>query len=248
MKVLKLIAGLTGVLLLSSCGDDAFPDYHYKMTIYVGDTAFSSVRSVKQEQVFSAADSSGQAVKRSLEGEAVIIEFADGNTVYALLGKPDEPEYAQKVAGYALLPLVPKFKRDPRTDTLAVERGTESLDRMADAQQQMVAVQGPQNLPRTRANPDPIHGPRGLDAWPMFVTFSNPADPKTVREVSPASIGVARITIEITDGDVTTGIRTRLAWLGEYPEPRLDQRYRGSPNPDLSQLLNHGAFHQGKVK
>lgn len=44
----------------------------------------------------------------------------------------------------------------------------------------------------------------------MFVTFDDPSDPKTVREVSPESIGVSRITIEITDEDVTTGIEERL--------------------------------------
>src|SRR3546814_15151707 len=88
------------------------------MTVYVGDKPFSSVRAVLQEQVSSVADSSGQAVKRSLKGEAVIIE-ANSRTYYALLGKPDEPEYGQKVANYALLPLVPEFRRNPETDMLS---------------------------------------------------------------------------------------------------------------------------------
>src|SRR3546814_13421273 len=92
-------------------------------------------------QVSSVADSSGQAVKRSLKGEAVIIE-ANSRTYYALLGKPDEPEYGQKVANYALLPLVPEFRRNPETDMLAVERGTESLDRMAATQRAMVKIAG----------------------------------------------------------------------------------------------------------
>src|SRR3546814_18062753 len=91
------------------------------MTVYVGDKPFSSVRAVLQEQVYSVADSSGQAVKRSLKGEAVIIE-ANSRTYYALLGKPDEPEYGQKVANYALLPLVPEFRRTPDTDLLPVDR------------------------------------------------------------------------------------------------------------------------------
>src|SRR3546814_20235250 len=83
------------------------------MTVYVGDKPFSSVRAVLQEQVSSVADSSGQAVKRSLKGEAVIIE-ANSRTYYALLGKPDEPEYGQKVANYALLPLVPERSEERR--------------------------------------------------------------------------------------------------------------------------------------
>lgn len=117
-------------LSLGGCGGDQFSDYHYKMTVYIGDKAFSSVRAVTQKQGFSAADSSGQAVTRSLQGEAVIID-ANGRTYYALLSKPNEAQYGLKVANYALLPLVPEFKRNPITDTYAVERGTESLDRLA---------------------------------------------------------------------------------------------------------------------
>lgn len=232
-------------LLLASCGSDPFPDYHYKMTVYVGDKAYSSVRSVRQKQVFSAADSSGSAVKREVEGEAVVLRLGDGRTIYALLSKPDELDYAKKVAGYALLPLVPKFQRDPRFDDLRAERGTEYLDRLADAQQAMVAIEGPKDLPRSRPNPRPASGPSTLDNWPMFVTFDDPKDPKTVREVSPESIGVSRITIEITEEGVTNGIDKQLGWLGEFPEPRLDRGYRGSANPNLSQSLTHGAFREG---
>lgn len=71
----------------------------------------------------------------------------------------------------------------------------------------MVKVEGAYDLPRTlppRRNREPTQ------IWPMFVTFSNPSDPRTVREVSPEAIGVDRITIEITDEDVTTGIEARL--------------------------------------
>ncbi|MEH6758299.1 MAG: hypothetical protein V7676_12445 [Parasphingorhabdus sp.] len=235
------------VLLLSSCGDDAFPDYHYKMTVHIGDAQFSSVRALKQEQVSSIADSSGQTVKRLLEGQAVIIEFEDGETVYALLGKPDEPEYAQKVAGYALLPLVPQFKRDPKTDDLAVERGTESLDRMADAQQAMVKIEGPQDLPRTRPNPFGFRDdqPTTLNSWPMFVTFRDPDDPKTVREVSPGSIGVDRITIEITDEDVTEGIKEKLTWITRMRGDLLNSASVTRPNAALAGQIGTGDFFIG---
>src|SRR3546814_16780685 len=108
---LASVSVLPVALSLGGCGDDQFPDYRYRMTVYVGDKPFSSVRAVLQEQVSSVADSSGQAVKRSLKGEAVIIE-ANSRTYYALLGKHDAPEYGLKVANYALLPLLPEFRRN----------------------------------------------------------------------------------------------------------------------------------------
>ena len=202
-------------LPLGGCGDDQFPDYHYKMMIYVGDKAYSSVRAIEQKQVFSAADSSGHAVRRRLHGQAVILDLLDGRTVYALLSKPDEFEYALNMANYALLPLVPAFKRDPRFDDLRPERGTESLDRMAEVQRQMVAIKGEHELPRMRPNPWKSRDgePSEIDAWPIFVTFDDPVNPKSVHETSPASVGVSRIAIEITDENVTKGIEKRLPWV-----------------------------------
>jgi hypothetical protein len=222
-------------LSLGGCGDDQFPDYRYRMTVYVGDKPFSSVRAVLQEQVFSVADSSGQAVKRSLKGEAVIIE-ANSRTYYALLGKPDEPEYGQKVANYALLPLVPEFRRNPETDMLAVERGTESLDRMAATQRAMVKIAGPVDLPRTRPNPFPGRNPRELDAWPLFVTFDDPRNPRTVREVSPDNVGVSRITIEITGDDPSAGIERNLPWLPNYS----DRNFSGNRFQSLDDIKSNG--------
>lgn len=88
------------------------------------------------------------------------------------------------------------------------------LDLRARDQQAMVAIKGPQELKRfipvDKLRRHKGSGDPDFPGWPMFVTFSDPSDPKTVREVSPESIGVSRITIEITDEDVTTGIEKRL--------------------------------------
>src|SRR3546814_16895379 len=69
---LASVSVLPVALSLGGCGDDQFPDYRYRMTVYVGDKPFSSVRAVLQEQVSSVADSSGQAVKRSLDRKSVV--------------------------------------------------------------------------------------------------------------------------------------------------------------------------------
>src|SRR5690606_22243401 len=139
---------------LASCGD-RFPDYHYKMTIYVDGQPFSSVRAVEQEEVTSIVDSSGRTVKRSLRGEAVIIDHPNGRTYYALLGKPNDPDYATLIAGAALRDHV---RREPQSEVdaeiarrQASEPQTDSdawLDDMAGRSRALTEVEGPRDLPR----------------------------------------------------------------------------------------------------
>ena len=72
------------------------------------------------------------------------------------------------------------------------------------------------------------------DTWPMFVTFGDPDDPKTVREVSASELGVRNITIEITDEDVTEGIEERLPSYG--PESGFKRWYQNLPVGDSRQI------------
>ncbi len=160
-------------------------------------------------------DSSGKTVKTSMRGEAVIIDHPNGHTYYALLSKPGSPQYGASAADLALMPLVTKAQRRPGENWLGGNQSGD-LDLRAQDQQAMVAIEGPQELKR-RIPVDQLRrhsgsGDPDFPGWPMFVTFSDPSDPRTVREVSPESIGVSRITIEITDEDVTTGIEERLGW------------------------------------
>ena len=89
---------------------------------------------------------------------------------------------------------------------------------------------------------------------PDLVTFADINDPKTVMEVDAANPGAAlncdfkwkRITIEVTDEPVTTGIEKKLAWL---------EGLHGSIGKDLGldagHLLNRiheGVFWQGIQK
>lgn len=220
-----------GALMLSACGDDRFPDYRYKMTVEVdtpdGVKRYSSVREIKQEEIATALASSGRRVKTTLRGEAVVMDLPGRNTpVFALLSRPDNADYAKGVAPNAL-----------RAGMAADTGPGDYLDRMAREQQAMVAVEGPRELSRFRER----RGEPPADQWPMFVAFDDPADPKTVREVSPESIGVRRILVEITDEDVTTGIGGRLPWLGDYPEPSLNPAH-GPRDYSLPATLTHGAF------
>lgn len=138
------------------------------------------------------------------------MDLPGGQTVYALLSGKDSPQQAQYIAGAALMPLVRQQEKGLADDDLPSNPGA-TMDENAADEQAMVKLIGPRDLPRVRtvnALGRPYAKPVPL--WPMFVTFGDPKDPKSVREVSPGSIGVDRITIEITDEDVTTGIEGRL--------------------------------------
>lgn len=240
---------MAGAFLLSGCGD-RFPDYRYKMTVVVatpeGERSFSSVREVRQEERFSVLDSSGRTVWTELTGEAVIMDLPGRRTVYALLDKPDRSEYAEHIAGAALLPMVRRPKRDPRFDDLTSKPG-EYLDRQAAEQQAMVKTVGPRELPRIRTVNSlgvPLNEP--LDLWPMLVTFDDPADPTTVREVTPESIGVRRIMIEITDEPISEGIDQKLTWLADQKGALVrTARGRSMYDQPAAQHATGGSFRIG---
>lgn len=225
--------------VLAFCGRDSFPDYNYRMTIYLDGQAFSSVRRIEQERVTSIVDSGGAQVRRRLQGEAVIIQRY-GRTYYALLTKPDNADYALLIPGAALAPYIGRPQAHSEADEAVAEWFEDKwravhpnyfLDDMAAASRAMTRVVGPKNLPRTLP-PRPGRAP--FQAWPMFVTFTDPTDPRTVRVVTPEAIGVDRITIEITDDDVTTGIEERLPSYG--PESGFKQWVRSLRYGDPRQI------------
>ena len=202
-------------------GGDKFPDYHYKMTFYTKGGTFSTVRAVTQREVPTILDSSGWRVKRGFEGQAGILSI-NGRTYYALLTQPNNIEYAVKAADYALLPHTPAAANNIYIDALNGDSSSNSLDRWAASQRRMVKVRGPVELPRTRPNRDPYRGPPTYDNWPTLVTFGNPQDPATVREITPEQIGLAKITVEITDDDVSSGIENTFPWWEEFEHRHLD--------------------------
>lgn len=83
----------------------------------------------------------------------------------------------------------------------------------------MLLIEGERELPR---HWPPFAGGLRLSAYPMLVTFTDLSDPTSVAEVDPDDLAATfgkgvrlkRITVQITDDPVTTGIEERLGWLG----------------------------------
>lgn len=233
-------------LTLTACGSD-LPDYRYKMTVHVatpgGDRSYSSVRGIHSEYVSSVMSSSGRTIKDTLQGEAVIMDLPDGRTVYALLSRPDNPDYATYVTGPALGPQIPRAN-----DGLTNVKGA-FLDEIVTRRKAMLALKGPYDLPRTVShNPSHRTNYHPEQMWPMFVAFDDPSRPASIHEVALDSLAVSKVTVEITEDPVSSGIEQKLPWLPDYYAKQLSgDRYQMLKNESkgISAFISSGAFSAG---
>ena len=98
-------------------------------------------------------------------------------------------------------------------------------------------------------------GPQDVDLknLPTLVTFKDINDPITIQLVQPHTLNstfgvgydLTKVTMEITDGQVSHLIRTQLKWLSKYPEPRLSPPSSGS-DWSLAATLSTGDFIMGE--
>lgn len=236
--VMTLMAGL--VVLLSGCGT-ALPDYRYRLTVEVetpeGLRTGSSVIEVSTAIAGKYSIPTPGHVSARAWGEAVAVDLGKRGVLFGLLRSDENIDWAAGVM-FGFAPDVPMPRdADGKFDSAAYFR-----DRyMAMLENRRLIV-----LPERFKNSE------GL-ARPMLVRFRDITDPKTVERVDPddlaASFGegvkLRRVTVQLTDDPVTKGIKKRLGWLGEYPEPSLDPSH--SPSDwSLSATLHHGDFLIGK--
>ena len=178
--LLVLVFGVTG--LVRGCASFGAPDdYHYRMTIYVGDKAFSDVRHVTFDSDLSPETFKPQHTYR-VDGKAIPITLS-GRPVFFAVRRYSEfsPEYV------AILPdarrLNPSKKQITSSDISRV-KGERDL---------------PRQLLRSELSDSSYHQEDVIQNWPEFVAFGDMKDPKTKRIVTAEKIGVTRITIEIID-------------------------------------------------
>ena len=218
-------------LLLAACGDDT-PTYRYRLTVEVNTPAGlrtgSSVIEVSTRRVRLGMDPGSNGLDWKTRGEAVAVDMPDGRTLFALLRSENDIDWSSRV----MFMLAPNYRGEGATehryDALVRDRYLKTLPRM---------------WPRTG------HLDR-RSAYPMLVTFGDVDDPTSVALVDPdelaASFGdgvtLRRITVQITDDPVSTGIQKLLGWIGQTREMNLKQEDFPADLPlgDFSGLFKKG--------
>lgn len=217
--VIGLLAGAT-TLVLTGCGL-LFPSdrLRQKITVEVetpaGLRSGSSVVETEVRKGKSWGDASGTTFK--LEGEAVAVDLPGGRTLFALLRGGGDTQ--GDAAAYQTRLLYEALNAGAAASVPVEVEGMNVMQARAAAKSAEVSLILPEKL------------------YPMLVTFADNSDPKSVERVAPAllaatfgpGVRLRRITVEVTDDDVTTGIEKRMGWLQSH-QGSLD--YTGRLHPD----------------
>ncbi|WP_300973218.1 hypothetical protein [Sphingomonas sp. LHG3406-1] len=240
---------VVAALALSACGD-RLPDYCYKITVTVdtpqGEKSYSAVRQVEMIERSTIQDTTGVRIDRKVTGEAVILDLPSG-PAFALMamlsdGQSLGEDHARKVAEVALLPHISPTTHEAWKKSSF--KGSDPIGTDVDAFREMAEVEGPRDLPRSRPAPGSYTG-KVQQLWPIFVRFQDVRDPQSIYRVQPEEIGVKRISIEITDEEVTSRIEQTLPWLPALLESGgvIDgNRFR--PGNDVKSTTGAGSFLQ----
>ena len=135
-----------------------------------------------------------------VKGEAVAVDLPGGRTLFALL-KTVNP-MREDLARMSMAALDPAFNNDIVESARRISRGS-----------------------GVRANADVMP-----NNYPLLVRFRDVADPKSVERVAAANSAAAfgprvrlrRITVEVTDDPVTTGIEKRFSWWNAFRNHHFD--------------------------
>jgi hypothetical protein len=232
MSIWRLCFLLVTALALSGCDQFGNGTYRFRMTVVVetpdGVKSGSSVYQIDVAQRLQVTPES-QVRKVALTGESVAVEIAPGRTLFTLLKTVSNND---SIFLMSLRSLQPNCRQ---TYGSAEECTIDAMvSRLSKAGPGKPFIVKPEN-------------------YPMMVRFGNLNDPSSVELVDPddlaASFGegvrLKRITVQLTDDPLTTGIEKRLGWLGQYPEPRLDNDFAPTTSPTLAQVLQHGDFRRG---
>ena len=228
--VIGLLMGSVAVLGLGGCGSRR--RFNYKMTVEVdtpeGIRSGHTVREIR----YSGNDDFAWRLpiwfgesrpQWRLKGEAVAVVLPGGKTLFALLingaGQVD----------YAGRDIWKLMKNEPEAKDGILELWP--------------------NMP-TMPTLNPIYKKDRI--LPMLVTFRDIADPASVERVDPGNLAATfgpgvrlrRITVEVTDDDVSKGIEKQLVKLGIKPNHGLDEDFKSTTQPTLAQQLGYSDFYK----
>jgi hypothetical protein len=219
-----IIGFLVLTVALASCGlIRPSEELRYRLTVEVetpqGLKTGSSVIEVRGVKNPDWVTPEGRGTRGSLRGEAVAVDLPGGKTLFALL-KGEEGGGSDGL-NYPYLAFKSRLN--------GAHEFLDTLRRMRDLRGE-VAV-----LPATQTISDYQNGKRiqlTVACNPLFVVFVDIADPRTVMRVDPAALDksfgpgvkLRRITVQITDDKVTTGIIQKLSWLDHLDRYRTDPK------------------------
>jgi hypothetical protein len=213
-----VIAGLILVGCGALSGNEA--SYRFRMTVEVdtpqGVRTGSSVYKVRANRTKELI-TGGTGRNWTVKGEAFVVDLPSGKSLFVLL-KTTSPMRTD-LAQLSMAALDPTFKNDI----------VESAQRIASGKN----IRSPTVLQPTAVYDYYKSGKliyETVPNYPLLVTFRDNRDPRTIERVDPmdaAKLGpgikIKRITLAVTDDDVTTGIEKRLDWL-----PTVYDQLRGS--------------------
>jgi len=232
MRAIIGLWALLAAMALAGCDsvarDDRAPNYRYRLTVEVdtpeGLRTGSSVIEVEQNMGRSGASPAHGQIYYRVRGEAVAVDLPGEKTLFALLRSENDVGWSARVMQMI----------SPNVDGEAWE----------DVFDNVLLVEGevevPQTWPANAVLPE-------RSAYPMLVTFGNFDDPVSVEMVDPDDLAATfgkgyaleRITVQLTEYPVTTGIEERLRWIGKPFERHLQTEDfpAGLPVGDLDGLF-----------
>ena len=180
--------------------------YRYRLTVEVetpeGLKTGSSVIEVTETDQNGI---NGSHLDIKVKGEAVAVDLPGGQVLFALL---DKASSAAVDAVEEQLGPVPNDENAWRNQIRQVKDQTAIFELPSS-----ITVRG-----------------KDVATYPTLVRFRDLSDPRSVEKVLPTNLAssfgpgvrLKRITIQVTDDDVTEGIEKRLGWLPNYYNKMLD--------------------------
>jgi len=214
MSIWRLCFLLVTTLALSGCGQFGNGTYRFRMTVEVetpdGIKSGSGVYQINVAQRLQVTPES-KVRKVTLTGESVAVEIAPGQTLFTLLKTNSTND---SLFLMSLRSLQPNCQQT--YGSLEECQIDAMVSRLATAGPGKPLIVKPEN-------------------YPMMVRFGDLDDPTSVELINPddlaASFGegvtLKRITVQLTDDPVTTGIEERLGWF----ERPFSYRQRNSDFP-----------------
>jgi hypothetical protein len=206
--------------------------YRYKLTLAVNTPAGVMKASSVVEVLFWGIVIPDRGVTHQLRGEALYLDLGAGRRpLIALITKQLHPKIGKEVT----------WSRDGGPNGPLIARIYDDVL--------------PENLLEQAAAISRMRGVREIapSDLPDLVTFADINDPRSVIEVDPNDLQAAlgpdvswnKITLEITDAPITTGLKAKLPWLTEYFENNFRlNRSKSRTSNELPNILSWADFSQ----